>query len=499
VFAYFFDITLTDPLYAAMRIPSTLRQLLAEGALSAAYVPTFTETLEKDGKEEADKLARSLFVILFAVVSLIVILGVIFAPLIVKIIMPGFEEEASKAALTIQLTRIMFPYLLFVSLAALLMGSLHSLGHFSTPALSPVMLNVCIILSVVVGSFFLAPGQLIYFAAFGFLAGGFVQMAIQFPPLIKRGVLMGLPQTLKHPKLPVIGKLLIPATFGQGITQINMLVSLYFATQLTTGSVSYLFYSMRLVQFPLGIFGIAVATASFPTFSRLVLLEDSRPLLESIRRGLRMNLFLIIPSTLGLIALGPSIIGLLFDHGAFHQDGSLMPTYYALCFYMVGMLAYASLKLVVSIYYAFKDMKTPIKVGAVAVVINIVLAFFLIKVLDYKGLPLATALASLVNVGSLLVLVSRKLGKGWWHGLPLFGAKALSAAVPMALAVWYVVGLMPELPYRKAAYGLEVAVGLTVGGLVYLGLSWLMMRTESEDLLKRVRDAIASRRNVPTD
>ncbi|HNT36886.1 MAG TPA: murein biosynthesis integral membrane protein MurJ, partial [bacterium] len=347
VMAYYFHKSLTDPFYAALRIPNALRQLLAEGALSAAFIPTFTQTMEKEGKQEADDLARSLFVILAFVVSVIVVLGIIFSPQLVRLITPGFSQSGeAKMKLTIHLTQIMFPYLLFVSLAALLMGSLHSLGHFTMPALSPVSLNVCIIAFVVCGGFFVPREKLIYLAGFGFMLGGLTQLLIQYPPLFKMGYYRHLPRLLFHPKIGLVGRLLLPATFGQAVTEVNIFVNLYFASRLIEGSVTYLYFAMRLIQFPLGMFGVALATVSFPAFSRLALLEDRKPLVETVKRSVKTNLFLMIPSALGLVVLGPQIIRLLFDRGQFHRDNSLMPTYYAMCCYLVGILAYSSLKLV---------------------------------------------------------------------------------------------------------------------------------------------------------
>lgn len=490
--AYFFHKSLTDPFYAALRIPNALRQLLAEGALSAAFIPTFTQTLEKEGNEEADQLARSLLVLLTVVVSVIVGLGILFAPQLVRLITPGFSQAgAEKTQLTIHLTRIMFPYLLFVSLAALLMGSLHSLGHFTMPALSPVALNLCIIVCVVGGALFLPREKLIYLAAVGFMLGGLAQLLIQYPPLLKMGFYRHLPRVLLHPKIGLIGRLLLPATFGQAVTEINVFVNLYFASKLIEGSVTYLYFAMRLIQFPLGMFGIALATASFPTFSRLALLEDRTPLIDAVRKSLKSNLFLMIPSALGLVVVGPQIIGLLFDRGQFHRDASLMPTYYAMCCYLVGILAYASLKLVVSIYYSFQNMVTPIIVGAVAIICNIILNFYLSRWFSYKGLALGSALASIINVGLLTCLATRYLGSGWWRGLPWFALKSLLASGLMAVAVWFSVSAVPVFGNRHLYNGLSVVISLAIGVAVYLGLSWFLMREDLEMISQRLRRKFA--------
>jgi len=267
VIAWFFGAGLvSDAFFVAFRIPNLLRRLFAEGSLSAAFIPVFTEYLTKRGKDEAFRMARSAIRLLSVLLVAITVAGILLSPIVIRLIAPGFVTSPEKYSLTVFLTRIMFPYIFFIGLVALCMGILNALGHFAAPALAPVFLNISIIGSV----FLIAPHMADPVAgiAIGVLIGGFLQLALQVPFLIKKGFYFWQKTNMYHSGLKKVGLLMVPTIFGSAVYQINILVGTLLASLLAHGSVSYLYYADRLVQFPLGIFAIAMATAVLPTLSR---------------------------------------------------------------------------------------------------------------------------------------------------------------------------------------------------------------------------------------
>jgi len=278
-----------DAFYVAYRIPNLLRELLAEGSMSAAFIPVFTETLTKGTKEEAQQLANAVLARLLVILVLITGIGIIFAPYIVKAIAWGWklENQRDKFLLAASLTQRMFPYLLFIGLAALAMGMLNSLRSFLFPALSPVMLNIMTIGSVV----FLAPRmpEPIMGAAIGVVLGGLFQFLIQLPALQRQGMMLRPQFSLSHPGVKKIGKLALPVFFSSSVNQINIFLGTIFASFLATGSITYLFYGMRFIHFPLGIFGIAIATAVLPTLSAQAAKQEMEDFRNTLSLGIRLE------------------------------------------------------------------------------------------------------------------------------------------------------------------------------------------------------------------
>ena len=290
IFAFYFGATgISDTFFQAFKIPNLLRELLAEGSMSSAFVPVLTEYRQKQGEEEAVRLVRITFTFILVVVGLICVLGIIFSPAIVTVVSPGFVKSPEKFSMTVLLTRIMFPFLLCVSLAALLMGALNTKKVFFVPALAPAMLNITLILSIVF--FESRTSQPIIAAAIGVLAGGFVQFAFQLPSFFKNGYRLGLNPSFRHPGIRKMTLLLVPATLALSVSQINIIVSSIFASFLPQGSITYLFYSMRLVQFPIGIFGVAMGMAVLPTLSEHAVKGDMEKLREDFSFALRLAVF----------------------------------------------------------------------------------------------------------------------------------------------------------------------------------------------------------------
>ncbi|MEW5909939.1 MAG: murein biosynthesis integral membrane protein MurJ, partial [Thermodesulfobacteriota bacterium] len=288
-----------DAFFVAFRIPNLLRRLLAEGSLSVSFVPVFTEYLADQGKAEAFRLARSAVKMLALMLIFIVILGLIFSPALIRIIAPGFAGSPDKLALTVTLTRIMFPYIFFIALMALMMGILNTLGHFAAPAAAPVLLNITMIASI----FLISPhmDNPITGLAVGVLVGGAFQLLLQAPFVYRKGIYSKQSTDWKHPGLKKIGQLMLPTIFGAAVYQINILVGTLLASLLPEGSVSYLYYADRLVQFPLGIFAIAVATAVLPSLSRQAAVRDLDGVKETFAHAMKLVTFITLPSMAGLI------------------------------------------------------------------------------------------------------------------------------------------------------------------------------------------------------
>ena len=322
-----------DAFFVAYRIPNLLRELLAEGSMSAAFIPVFTEYHTLRSKRETWELVSATFTTLLSIATIIMLIGVVMAPTIVWLLAPGFHEDPAKLKLTTLLTQVMFPYLIFISLAALTMGILNSLRAFAAPALAPVFFNICVIASAL----FLSPllDEPVLGIAIGVVIGGLAQLVTQLPGVQKQGLLFQWRFEPGHPGVKKIGWLIVPSLLGTSVTQINITVSTILASYFEGGP-TYLFYGMRLIQFPLGIFGVALATAILPTLSMHAAKGSLDELRETLGFGLRMIAFIILPTMAGLILLRVPIIHLFFEHGAFSASDTV-GTAAALLAYAVGL------------------------------------------------------------------------------------------------------------------------------------------------------------------
>ena len=478
-----------DAFFVAYRIPNLLRELFAEGSMSAAFIPVFTEYHTLRAKRDAWELASAVFTTLLTVLTLVTLLGILAAPGIVWLLAPGFHGDPSRLAMTTYLTRIMFPYLVFISLAALAMGVLNSLRAFAAPALSPVLFNLFIIGCAL----FLSPllAEPILGVAVGVVAGGAAQFAMQVPGLWRRGMLFGWRFEPGHPGVRRIGALLVPSLLGLSVTQVNITVSTILAS-FFVGGPAYLFYGMRLIQFPLGIFGVALATAILPTLSA----QAGRGALDELRAtlglGLRMIFFIILPAMLGLILLREPIVHLFFEHGSFTAQDTSATAAAVLC-YAVGLWAFAGVRVIVAAFYSMQDTTTPALVAMGAVAANVALSLLLMEPLRHAGLALATALAAMFNVGTLVAVLNRRLGGVAWSSVGRSAARVLAAAVPVVLACVWVDGLevwTRHGEWTAKAIMLFVGIGLSVTG--YLGAHALMRSEELDVLWEMVKSRKAS-------
>ena len=471
-----------DAFFVAFRIPNLLRRLLGEGALSAAFIPVFTKIKTQKDDREAMRFAASAVNVLVILLVVVSIAGVLLAPALVRVLTLTFKGSDSKLALTVALTRWIFPYIFFAALAALFMGILNASGHFFFPALSPVCLNCALIGSVVLlGPRFSAGMESkVWTLVIGVLIGGLLQVLIQVPPAVSRG--FRFIRKLFHPALYKVGRLMVPAIFGLAVTQVNILVDTMLAWHLGTGSVSALYYGNRLVQLPLGVIGIAIATASFPSFSRRVAEGDLGGLNRMIGFSVRMVMFWMVPATVGLLVLSKPIVTLLFERGAFDPSAT-EGTVLALVYYSIGLAAYAAVKVLVPVFYSLNDAKTPVRIGAVCVAINIVLNLLLMGPLAHGGLALATSLSSMVNATLLIWFLVKK-----WGVVPvkeLVGCLLRVLLLSGIMGVMVVVirsGLLSVL--SSGALLVTVLVPVAGGAGLYFALGWILKYREIREIGK---------------
>lgn len=468
-----------DAFFVAYRVPNLLRELFAEGSMSSAFIPVFTEYHTLRSKADAWELASAVFTTLLTILTALTLLGILGAPAIVWLLAPGFHDNPDKLAMTTWLTRVMFPYLLFISLAALAMGILNSVRAFAAPAFSPVLFNVCIIGA----AFLLSPllAEPILGIAIGVVVGGAAQFVMQLPGLRSRGLLFGWRFEPKHPGVVRIGRLLVPSLLGLSVTQVNITVSTILAS-FFAGAPTYLFYGMRLIQFPLGIFGVALATAILPTLSA----QATRGALEDLRVtlgfGLRMILFIILPAMVGLILLRAPIVHLFFEHGTFTARDTAATATAVFC-YAIGLWAFASVRIVVAAYYSLQDTKTPAVAAAIAVAANLVFSLLLMGPLHHAGLALATALASMVNGAILVTVLNRRLGGVDWGAIIRSSARVLLATAPVAVSCLWVAGAAVWThPGEWVAKSIMLFVGIGLSITGYVGVHALL-RSDELDVL----------------
>jgi putative peptidoglycan lipid II flippase len=464
-----------DAFFVAFRIPNLFRRLLGEGSLTSSFIPVFTEYLTMRSKEEARRLANAFLSLTLLVLTVVTLAGIVLAPLIVTFMAHGFSSVPEKFHLTVTLTRMMFPYLFFVGLVALCMGILNSLRHFAAPALSPVLLNI----SIISAALLLTPymREPVMALAVGVVIGGISQLLLQLPFLWRSGIPLKPHWEPGHPGLVRIGGLMAPSVIGLAVTQINVLVDTIVASFLEEGTVSYLYYADRLLEFPMGIFAIAIATAVLPTMSEKAARNDMEGVRETFSHALRLTLFLTIPAMVGLIAIGIPIISMLFQRGVFTYDKTV-GTSLALYGFALGLPAFAGVRIIVPVFYALQDTKTPVKIAVIAMFTNVTCDLLFMYPLRQFGLSLATSLSAAVNFTVLAYILRERVGR--------IGARRVLASAVKVSAASMMMGIVAYLICMKG--GWEVAGGsmeklMTLatgigGGLVVFFLSSYLLRCE---------------------
>lgn len=456
-----------DAFVVAFRIPNLLRDLFAEGALSAAFVTVFSEYNTNRGPEETWRLASNVLIFFAIVISALTLAGIYLADPLVNLLAPDFQDVAGKTALTVKLTRIMFPFLLFVSLGAVVMGILNTKGKFFVPALSSTFFN----LGSIVGGLSLAwlfPrfGQpAIAGMAWGTLIGGAMQLLMQVPTLMKVGFRFRFNCNPTDPGLRRILLLMLPATIGLSATQINIFINTNFAAGCAEGSVSWLNYAFRLVQLPIGVFGVALSIAIMPVLAKQAALKDLVSLKHTFTSSLVLVFSLAIPATAGLILLSVPIIRLIFEHGAFTAADTLQ-TAAALTFYAYGLFAYSAIKVMVPAFYAIGNTKYPVIGSFIGVAANILIISQVVDLFQHRGIALSTSCAMILNFLFLGTVLYRKLsGFPLWYLMKGIGKISLATAI-MVGGIWLLKNFLGDWlagPTLLQAASLTVLIGVGVG------------------------------------
>ena len=463
-----------DAFFVAFRIPNMQRKILGEGAVSAAFIPVFSDLLNTKGEKSAWEMTANLLNILFALLVAVTLAMVVFSPAVVTVFAPGFIDEPEKFALTVKLTRWMAPYLIFIGLAAFSMGILNTFGIFALPAAAPVLLNI----SMIAGALFISPmmDEPILGLALGVLVGGVLQLLVQLPTTIKKGLRFVRTFKTKNPDIIRVGKLMVPIIFGLAVYEINMLVDTLLASLLPGGSISYLYYGNRLVQLPLGVFGVALGVAILPMLSQQAARNDIAELIKTIAFGIRLILFITIPATIGLIVLRFPIVNTLWERGEFSRvstDGTTI----ALLYYSIGLCAFAGIKVIAPAFYSLQDTKTPVRIATGSMLLNIVLNLILMGPLQHGGLALATSISALFNALLLIYFLKKRLGQMGGR-LILFSTLKLALSSTLMGIIIYTCNLAWFDPLASLGVKVMVLTGCTFAGIISFGIFSYLMKNE---------------------
>jgi putative peptidoglycan lipid II flippase len=495
VIAYLYPKLISDAFFVAFRLPNMLRELLAEGAMNAGFIPVFSDYLTNKTREETEQLAAVFLGIAAAVLMVVSALGVLFAPLLIRLITLEFGPPDEQLLLAIRLTRILFPYILLIGVASLLMAILNSLNRFFSSSYAPALLN----LSMISAAYLLRNNfeQPVYAMAIGVIIGGILQILLQVPFIRRSRIPLRLRWNPRHPGVRRIFKLLVPTFFGQAVREVNVIADTMLAWYLGVGMVSALYFSYRLVHLPLAVFGLSTATALLPMMSRSASSGNLNELKQTLSLGIRSVLFIMLPATVGLIVLRVPIIRLLFEYGEFGAVATAN-TAFALLFYAVGLFSFSGAKVFAFAFYSMKETKLPVLVAAGAMVINIALNILLMIPLRQGGLALASSLSSTLNMALLWVLLEKRIGRLDFKSISLAATKIFVLSVVMGGWVYLLYVLCNHWVDTAGMWGRLVVVAVPLlGGIVfYLGAASAMRLEEAEQvrslLRRRLRRASAS-------
>jgi putative peptidoglycan lipid II flippase len=489
--SYFFGTGVAaDAFGVATRIPTLLRDLFAEGAMSAAFVPTFTRHLEKRGREDAFRLGAQVLNGLLVITAMMVVLGIVLAGPLVR----AYTEFAdpAKVQLTILLTQVNMPFLTLIAVAAALMGMLNGLRHFFVPAMSPALLNVSfIICTAVLTPIFTRMGiEPAMALSIGMLTGGVAQIAVQVPTLWRLGYRH---QWVLDPKDAGMREVLLlmgPGTIGVAAAQVNLFVNTILATG-HDGAVSALQYAFRMIYMPIGIIGVSIATAAVPQISRRAADLDYEGMRSTLSWGIRLMLMLSVPATVGLMVLSEPIVQLIYERGEFGATSTGLVAH-ALLFYAPGIVGYSVVKIASPCFYALQDARTPIRVSLITIAVNLVLNLVLDAWMGFTGLALGTAIAANINAGLLLVLLSQRIGgvdsrRLWSSLMKIAAASLLMGVAAWSGEIWLREVLIGDGVLMRAAR-LFAAIGGSIG--VLAASAWVLRIEEFNMALARVRSKV---------
>ena len=471
-----------DAFTLAFIIPNTLRRLFGEATASAAFVPTYTETLIKDSKRDAFRLGSRILSLVAAALLVIVLLGILASPLIIRIFAPGFSDIPGKSELATGLLRLLFPYILMVGCASVVMGILNAHRHFLAPAGAPIFFNLSALAGILLLSRWIFPDQPVWGYSIGVMAGGVLQLLIQLPAFRRIGFRFKPDFNWKDPKVRKVGMLAFPALVGLLAAEVNIIVDKMIASMLEPGSVAALSYGNRIMQFPQGVFAISLATALLPTLSRQTASGKLQDAGRTLGRATLALAALMIPATFCLLFMAEPVVKVILARGAFSAESTVL-TSSALVYYSVGLLFYGAVKITAPVFYAMKDTKTPVKIAiscmGLNIILNIVLTLAFIRTgiaRPLAGLALATSVSSIVNFTVLRIALKRKLGPvvqssklAWFSMIPaailtLLFLWLLSPSVIAISAISKLKGILSISGVSLGAVAVFLAVFIIIGG-----------------------------------
>jgi putative peptidoglycan lipid II flippase len=461
-----------DAFFVAFKIPNFLRRLFAEGAFSQAFVPVLSTYYVRGNLREIQQLVDRVAGTLGLTLLLVTLMGIIGSPLWVMVFAPGFIEDLDKYELAVSLLRITFPYLLFISLTALAAGILNTYKQFGIPAITPIFLNLAIIASAL----WVAPRMStpVTALAWGVFFAGLAQLLFQLPFLARLDLLPKVSFKWKDPGVQRIFKLMLPAIIGSSVSQINLLIDTLLASFLVTGSVSWLYYSDRLVEFPLGIFGIALATVILPSLSEKHSQASTEDFARTLDWALRWACLISIPAAAGLVVLARPILITLFQHGEFGDHDVIMASR-SLIAYSLGLIPFILIKILAPGFYARQDTRTPVRIAIIAMFTNMVLNGILIFPLAHAGLALATSLSAWLNATLLFFALKRQGSYRAQPGWLLLGLRiAIATSLMTIIILWLAPPLTNWLSWDLVARMGQLALLIGIAGAVYFGALLIM-------------------------
>lgn len=489
-----------DAFITAFRAPNLLRDLFAEGALSTAFVTVFSQKIAKEGDQSAWNLASKMMTLTTVFMSGASLLGVLLAPQLISILAPGFDP--GKAALTIFLTRVMYPFILMVSLAALVMGMLNAKNIFTAPALASSFFNLGSIIGGVLFGWLLDPHfgeRALVGLALGTLLGGLLQLGVQLPSLYRAGFRLVLDFRWHDPGVRQVLMLMLPAVIAASAVQVNVMINSIFASYLGDGPVSWLSFAFRLMQLPLGVFGVAIATVTLPLVSRIAALGDLDQFRATLARAMRLAVFLTLPSAVGLMVMAQPIISIIYERGKFHHQ-DMLQTAGALQFYAIGLVSYSCIKVLSPAFYAINHRWTPMLVSFLSIAMNLFFNWVFIFQLNmgHRGLALSTALSATLNVTLLYFLMVYFTGPLYFQKLWALVWRCGLATLPIVGVGIYLHPWLQQLTGKALlirAGGLFTTIALAIG--LFIGVC-LLLNVEETATFWNVLKAKCRRVSSPT-
>jgi len=460
-----------DAFFVAFKLPNFFRRLFAEGAFNAAFVPVYSATLETEGPGGARRFAEETLSVLLTVLLLVTAVLQMAMPVVMLGLAPGFVDDPPTFDLAVELTQITFPYLMFISLVSLLAGVLNSHNRFAAAAATPILLNICLIGSLLGLVHFVPTAG--HALAIGVLVAGIVQFLWLMLALHRAGLSLRLPRPRLTPGVRKVMRIMAPAALGAGVVQVNLVIDIILASTLPEGSISFLFYADRVNQLPIGVVGVAVGTALLPLLSRQAAAGETAAARNSLNRAVELGLLMAIPAAAACLAMPDTLIAALFERGAFTPEDTAM-TAWALSAYAVGLPAYVMVKVLGPAFFARQDTATPVKIAIVAVIVNVVLNLILMGPMLHAGLALATAISAWLNTGLLALFLHRRGYMRIDRRLGFAIPKSLLASALMAAALIFgVIVLDQRLPGGEAWRALGLALLVAGGVVVYCGIAWI--------------------------